>query len=1237
MAFKILQWNARSAISNMESLYREIISNHISVACICESWFPPTRRIHFKGYSVLRNDRDDGKGGAAMLIRDTVRFKKLDINIRTTDYQAVAAEISSSRGVFTIVTIYKPSSCKIRKLSLGQIIDQIQTPFLICADFNAHHTLWGCEIDDADGKELLTLLETLNLVLLNDGSPTMVPKPNTRPSAVDLTLCSVDFNYVTEWMVKRDPLGSDHLPLEITINLPNSSINTTEIIYPNSRWKIQEADWTKYTATVQAHFQSFNNLLGPKDAYQQLISIIVDAATTSIPRKKEVIFLKQRPPVWWTPECSRAIAQRKLAYNNFRKQQNVENFIAYRKIAARVRRRLKECKKSSWKNFCESLNNNISIADVWKKLTFFKNKNATTCQPLNDAWLEDFLNLISPASAAEQPYRPSEQSDYRHPLLVPFTYAELKKGIKNAANSAPGKDGIHYQMIENLPDIAIRKLLQIFNQIWMNDTLIEDWTTQIVVPILKPDKDKEKATSYRPISLSSCIGKTLERLVKNRLEWWLESNQILSSSQYGFRKGKGTIDNLNILTADIYDAATRRENVTAVFLDVAGAYDNVNIPLLLQKLETIGIPTRMIYGISTFFAERSIWVRFQNKLIGPRRLTTGIPQGSILSPILFAVYTNDLERMIPSPVKILQYADDICLYVSASGLDQAVYELSKAMGIVDQTLHSYGLHISPEKSVIVPFTNEAIPSCLNSVRLSGYKIPLKSQARFLGVLFDSRLSWVPHIRTVVSTCEKALNLIRSVSRVWWGAHPNVLLTLYRALIRSRIDYGCTVYHNAANKNLALLDKLQYKGLRICLGAMTSSPTNALLVEASEMPLHIRRTMLCDRYILQRMSNTNHPLIKKCETLCRTGDSRNMGKKQFYIYTRYEVWKHIQNKIHRTTALPMFLYDYHSSYLSIPVTYIDSSSKEKGYGQFSLSSYLAEKWAGYTQIYADGSKMEMKNHTGCAFLCPNNSEERKFQLPGDASIFIAETIAIIEAIKYVRSLKVPKAVIITDAQSVLKSISCRNWNKRTNKYTLDLVEHYHQAKKTGQIIEFVWIKSHSGVLYNDKADKLAKEAISSGIPLDIKIPYTDYFQKIRQQAILLWQEEWNESQKTRGRNYASIQTLIPRQPWFAKSKYSRKIIVSIIRMRLNHGSFPAHLHKIGLLETPYCQCDGATVGDVNHILFQCRRYEEGRDKFLKDLLRLGHCQPLCTTSVLGDTTRRAYDVIARFISREDIKI
>ena len=250
------------------------------------------------------------------------------------------------------------------------------------------------------------------------------------------------------------------------------------------------------------------------------------------------------------------------------------------------------------------------------------------------------------------------------PLDTEFSMQELSRSLLRLQDKAMGLDKIHNRMLKNLNVNNRESLLDILNLMFKQGYVPKDWKCAIVTPILKPNKPPGTAESYRPISLTSCLGKTFEKMINNRLKWHLDNLNILPKAQTGFRKGCTTTENLIRIESSIKSGFNTNCPTTAIFLDIAKAYDNAWIEGILLKLAKANVRGRTFIWLRNFLTGRSIRTRVNHQLSEERAITKGVPQGSVLSPLLFNVMLSDF----PTPhngCELSLFADDIAIYYTA--------------------------------------------------------------------------------------------------------------------------------------------------------------------------------------------------------------------------------------------------------------------------------------------------------------------------------------------------------------------------------------------------------------------------------------------------------------------------------------------------------------------------------------------------------------------------------------------
>ena len=290
-------------------------------------------------------------------------------------------------------------------------------------------------------------------------------------------------------------------------------------------------------------------------------------------------------------------------------------------------------------------------------------------------------------------------------------------------------------------------------------------------------------------------------MINARLVWYLEINNLISPVQSGFRSERSTNDNLVRLETFIRDAFVKKEHVVAVFFDLEKAYDTTWKYGILRDLHELGVKGRLANFLESFLAERSFQVRVGSTLSDTFRLSQGVPQGSILSTTLFNIKINSIMNCLDPKTDGSLYVDDFCMCYRSKSMRTIERHLQQCINrIEDWALHN-GFKFSKSKTQCVHFCQLRKFHDDPELYLYGSLIPVVEDFEFLGMIFDGKLSFIPHIKYLKAKCLKALNLLKVLSHTNWGADRTVLLQLYRSLIRSKLDYGSIVYGSARKSYL----------------------------------------------------------------------------------------------------------------------------------------------------------------------------------------------------------------------------------------------------------------------------------------------------------------------------------------------------------------------------------------------------------------------------------------------------
>lgn len=372
----------------------------------------------------------------------------------------------------------------------------------------------------------------------------------------------------------------------------------------------------------------------------------------------------------------------------------------------------------------------------------------------------------------------------------PFSLDELQIVINNLRiRSSPGLDMIDYQLISLLSPQYLRILLDILNSILDQGTFPSSWSHSLVFLIPKSSPNK-----FRPISLTSCTLKLLERLILSRLDWWVEKNHFLPPYQSSFRKNRSCQDNLGILFSEIYKGFAKGYVTICVFLDIAGAFDNVIPNLLIKDLIEMGIPPKVCVFIYNIICCRELQFVINGSLSNTCYTYKGVTQGSksILSPFLFNIYVSKIHNYISKDCQIVQFVDDIAIFIScpSSQIKLSSKKLEASLSRLSKYLSFKGLNISPEKSALMTFSRTKSTPVAPLIELNGHVIRSVPSFRFLGIFLDPKLLGHSHINFLTQKANKLIKVIRSLCGTWWGSDPKLLLAIYKSLIRGSIEYGC---------------------------------------------------------------------------------------------------------------------------------------------------------------------------------------------------------------------------------------------------------------------------------------------------------------------------------------------------------------------------------------------------------------------------------------------------------------
>lgn len=390
-------------------------------------------------------------------------------------------------------------------------------------------------------------------------------------------------------------------------------------------------------------------------------------------------------------------------------------------------------------------------------------------------------------------------------FLNPTNKKEIIEIINSRANKAGGVDGINIKIIKIIAGNIAESLSHIFN-ICIDQGV---WPTSLksceIVPVYKGG-NKHLCTNYRPISLISNFAKIFESVVHGRLTNFLEGSKILSHRQFGFRKGLGTSNAIAHLTEHIYSNINNGLCTVGAFLDLSKAFDTINHSLLLKKLENCGIRGKSLELITSYLTGREQKVKIQNTFSDSRVTKTGVPQGTILGPLFFIVYINDLLQE-----SCIAYADDTVVLHTADNWSDAEKGMNEILGRVSNYFAANQLSLNKAKSVFMTFGSysDSLPSHI-TVKIDNEYLSRVKSTKYLGIIFDENMRWEQQMLHIVNKTKYCTYIFYKLKKIMTA---NQLRMIYFALFHTIMTYGIIGWGGAYTNVSDVIQKLQNKILK----------------------------------------------------------------------------------------------------------------------------------------------------------------------------------------------------------------------------------------------------------------------------------------------------------------------------------------------------------------------------------------------------------------------------------------
>ena len=758
MGLTITFWNCQGIRSKRKELELYLKETSIDIIALNETFL--NKKVNFKiqGYDTIRNDRSTGqKGGVAFLAKHGLvvnkEFRNADFNI-ITDNEALAInlELSCNQNL-TLATIYCPNGKP--NLSLFQTIYNLSDNVMFVGDFNSKSEAFGCASKNDSGPILKTIQNTLDLIYLNNTEHTYMDWRNGNTDILDMA-------FITQNLIIHDAqfqigvdLGGDHLPIEITIDTTphrNTFTNPT-------RYKFDQTDREVFESTLEEALGSgdFSGHLSTTDL-DRYADFIVTALHTVVDKAilKSKSVRPESNPI--SNQTLALIKEKRKLRRQYSQMKDPAVKTRINQLQKQVKEELRVESQASWEKFCNSISLEADSDESWCKMKNFQLFAESVERHFgieSEHFDSNHFNEVN--TFVEDNYQyfypPENPDDYRfdlgneHELVADVDAQTLIKLVKFLKRGkAPGPDTIQNEVLRlGTTTSLFHHLARLFASSIQLGYIPTAWKLATLRMLLKPDKPINLTTSYRPISLINSMMKLFERVIEQRLRSHLEDIGFINKHQSGFRGAKSTDDHLFRLSQSIMESFNRGEHVVAAFLDVEKAFDNVWHNGLRYKIFQLGLPTKMTHWLSDFLVGGLIQVNVNSFLSNQINPKAGVPQGSVLSPLLLLIYVNDPPSPHHKQNSLSQFADDTAQWAFSLNVKFAANLLQQDLLKLATWCAKWRIKLNPEKTKVIIFSRSLLARKAE-LNLTLYGAPLKiyPQVKFLGIIFDSKLTFQKH-------------------------------------------------------------------------------------------------------------------------------------------------------------------------------------------------------------------------------------------------------------------------------------------------------------------------------------------------------------------------------------------------------------------------------------------------------------------------------------------------------------
>ena len=821
------------------------IHSKVDVLGLCETFLNDAfcdSELQLNNYQMFRKDRQTNGGGVIVYVKTNYTCQQRpDLECDTLETIWLEIKPSNQKSIL-LGYVYRPPSAstiwfdEFEKSLEKAFIENKET--ILLGDFNINF-IKGTSINS-----------TWNNITNSFRLSQLVSKPTRVTSTSETVIDHVYSNEpanITNIQVPCLSL-SDHFPVcfnrKSTQHHQNGPLHNT--IHYRSYKHFNEQNFLK---DLECQPWSVLDIYDdPDDALDYFVNIFTDVMDSHLPQRERRVKYRQQPD-WFNTEIADAIKSRDSA----KKHKNEDQFKFWRQ---KVKLLSKRAKKSF---YSRSINENKrNPRSLWRNLKELSGKSdqvyqtnyindddgnpiedpLTTAETFNTFFTNIFKTVSNPPNSLNNESRDlinrfvSSKTENQNAFQLPFVAEEfiLRQLQLLDESKSTGLDGIGPRILKMSHTIIAKPLTKVLNLSIKSSKFPERFKNAKVTPIHKKGSKSDK-NNYRPISILPIISKLLERHVANSVKQFLETNELLYVRQSGFRENHSCETALTAIIDDWLSAINDKLSVGTVFLDLTKAFDLVNHSLLLCKLNLYKFSTSSVQWFSSYLTNRSQKVCVSGHMSEAQTITAGVPQGSILGPLLFILYINDLP-LHSKTESFDMFADDTTISCFGKTISEVHNKLQSEISKVGSWCKQNCMipnAVKTKTMYISPSNSKAVSSHIstNFIQIQDESVSYCDSEKLLGVNVDQNLNWKFQAEQVLKKCNTNLYLLLRI-KAFLNLHSRKLF--FNAYILPYLDYCCTIWGNCSNELLNIFLKFQKRAARIILDKSFDAPSQELFFE-----------------------------------------------------------------------------------------------------------------------------------------------------------------------------------------------------------------------------------------------------------------------------------------------------------------------------------------------------------------------------------------------------------------------